>query len=147
MTAPMKPKSSLQMREALCVFVGFAYLTNVLDLNDGVIPDHIKSIYNKATKIMLMYEKCHDDMIEDVNEIVRNYPETEIDLMLASVSMFSEYIEQMRGRKRTFNPMDYKHIREIQDEIEDELFSLGQQKKVFETIEYCHSTVKKILEL
>ena len=147
MTAPMKPKSSLQMREALCVFVGFAYLTNVLDLNDGVIPDHIKSIYNKATKIMLMYEQSHDDMIDDVNEIVRNYPETEIDLMLASVSMFSEYIEQMRGRKRTFNPMDYKHIREIQDEIEDELFSLGQQKKVFETIEYCHSTVKKILEL
>ena len=147
MTATMKPKSSLQMREALCVFVGFAYLTNVLDLNDGVIPDHIKSIYNKATKIMLMYEQSHDDMIDDVNEIVRNYPETEIDLMLASVSMFSEYIEQMRGRKRTFNPMDYKHIREIQDEIEDELFSLGQQKKVFETIEYCHSTVKKILEL
>ena len=147
MTAPMKPKSSLQMREALCVFVGFAYLTNVLDLNDGVIPDHIKSIYNKATKIMLMYEQCHDDMIEDVNEIVRNYPETEIDLMLASVSMFSEYIEQMRGRKRTFNPMDYKHIREIQDEIEEELCEAGQQKKVFDTIDYCHSLVKQILTL
>lgn len=147
MTAPMKPKSSLQMREALCVFVGFAYLTNVLDLSDGVIPDHIKSIYNKATKIMLMYEQCHDDMIEDVNVIVKDYTETEIDLMLTSVCIFAEYIEQMRGRKRTFHPMDYADIVKIQDEIEDELFASGQQKKVFDTMEYCHSTVKKILDL
>ena len=147
MTIQMKPKVSLQMREALCVFVGFAYLTNVLDLNGGVLHNRIKSIYNKATKIILMYEQCHNDMINDVNEIIKDYPETDIDLMLTSVCIFSEYIEQMRGHKRTFNPMDYKHINEIQNEIEEDLCQIGQQKKVFDTLDYCHNVVKKILEI
>lgn len=142
----MKNKS-LQEREALCIFIGFAYLTNVLYINNGVIPDRLKFIFNRVTKITLMYEEKHDNMIEQSNSIVRDYPETEIDLMLTSVCILSEYVEQMRGRKRTFNPMDYKHIREIQDEIEEELFEAGQQKKVFDTIDYCHSLVKKILDL
>ena len=43
--------------------------------------------------------------------------------------------------------MDYKHIREIQDEIEEELFEAGQQQKVFDTIDYCNSLVKQILTL
>jgi len=142
----MTPKS-LPMREALCIFVGFAYLTNVLDLNDGVIPNRIKFIFNKATKIMHMYQQWHDEMIEDINVIVRDYPETQIDLMLTSVGIFAEYMEQMRGRKRTFHPMDYKHIREIQDEIEDELFQNAEQDKINDTLDYCHLTVKKILNL
>ena len=142
----MKNKS-LQERESLCIFVGFAYLTNVLDMNGGVIPKRIKFMFNKATKIVLMYEEQHDNMIDEVNSIAREYPETEIDLLLTSVCIFSEYIEQMRGKKRTFNPMDYKHIREIQDEIEEELCEAGQQEKVFDTIDYCHSLVKKILDL
>lgn len=143
----MKNVNSIQLREALCVFVGFAYLTNVLDLNGGVIPDRIKFIFNKATKIMLMYEAWHDKMIEDINSIVKDYPETQIDLMLTSVAIFAEYIEQMRGKKRTFTPMDYKHIKAIQDEIEDDLFLRGEQKKVFDTYDYCNNTVKKILDL
>ena len=142
----MKNKS-LQERESLCIFVGFAYLTNVLDMNGGVIPERIKFMFSKATKIVLMYEEQHDKMIDEVNSIAREYPETEIDLLLTSVCIFSEYIEQMRGKKRTFNPMDYKHIREIQDEIEEELCEAGQQEKVFDTIDYCHSLVKKILDL
>ena len=142
----MKNKS-LQERESLCIFVGFAYLTNVLDMNGGVIPKRIKFMFNKATKIVLMYEEQHDKMIDEVNSIAREYPETEIDLLLTSVCIFSEYIEQMRGKKRTFNPMDYKHIREIQDEIEEELFEAGQQQIVFDTIDYCHSLVKQILTL
>ena len=142
----MKNKS-LQEREALCIFVGFAYLTNVLDINGGVIHERIKFMFNKATKIVLMYKEQHEKMIDDVNSIAKEYPETEIDLLLTSVCIFSEYIEQMRGRKRTFNPMDYKHIREIQDEIEEELYGIGQQKKVFDTLDYCHNVVKKILEV
>ena len=136
-----------QMREALCIFTGFAYLTNVLDNNGGDIPHELKVIYNKATKIVLMYEDLHTKMIDTVNAIVRDYPKIELDLMLTSVTFFAEYIEQMRGRKRTFNPMDYKHIKRIQDEIEEELFSSGQNKKVYDTYDYCHSTVKKILDL
>ena len=97
MTMPMKPKISLQRREALCVFVGFAYLTNILDKNGGVIPQRLKFIYNRATKIMLMYEQWHSEMIKEVNDIVFDYPDTDIDLMLTSVSFFAEYIEQMRG--------------------------------------------------
>jgi len=135
----------VQFNEALVIFSGFAYLTNVIDKNGGEIPHRLKFIYNRATKIMLMYKDLHDEMIVDINSIVKDYPETEIDLMLCSVSFFSEYYEQMRGKKRTFNPMDYKHIKEIQDEIEDDLASLGQMNKVFDTIDYCHSTVKKIL--
>lgn len=138
----MKPT---QRQEALVIFTGFAYLTNILDKNGGVIPTRLKFIYNRATKIMMMYEKLHDEMIIEINEITKSYPETEIDLMLCSVSFFSEYYEQMRGKKRTFNPMDYKHIREIQDEIEEDLASLSQMDKVYDTLDYCHSTVKKIL--
>lgn len=143
----MLKNKSLQERESLCIFVGFAYLTNVLDMSGGVIPERIKFMFNKATKIVLMYEEQHDKMIDEVNSIAREYPETEIDLLLTSVCIFSEYIEQMRGKKRTFNPMDYKHIREIQDEIEEELFEAGQQQKVFDTIDYCNSLVKQILTL
>jgi len=138
---------TVQFNEALVIFSGFAYLTNVIDKNGGDIPPRLKFIYNRVTKIVLMYKDLHDNMINEINAITREYPETEIDLMLCSVSFFSEYYEQMRGKKRTFNPMDYKHIREIQDEIEEELATLGQMNKVFDTIDYCHSTVKKILEI
>lgn len=147
MTMPMKPKISLQRREALCVFVGFAYLTNILDKNGGVIPQRLKFIYNRATKIMLMYEQWHSEMIKEVNDIVFDYPDTDIDLMLTSVSFFAEYIEQMRGRKRTFNPIDYRHISEIQNEMEDDLVALGESKKVFDTYDFCHHAVEKILDI
>ena len=143
----MDHKVSMQRKEALCIFTGFAYLTNVLDKNGGIIPQRLKFIYNRATKIMLMYKDLHDAMVEEVNEIVKSYPVIEIDLMLASVTFFAEYIEQMRGKKRTFNPIDYKHIQEIQNKIEDELNELGQQQKVVDTYDYCNSTVKKILDL
>lgn len=145
MTMPTQNKQSLQMREALCIFTAFAYLTNVIENNNGVIPERLKFIYNRSTKIMLMYKQWHEIMIEQINEIVKYYPTTEIDLMLTSVAIFAEYYEQMRGRKRTFNPIDYKHIDEIRNEIESELIELGQQNKVFDTYDYCYSTVKKIL--
>ena len=137
---------TIQRKEALCIFTGFAYLTNILDANGGEIPHRLKIIFYNATKITLMYEHLHDEMIEEVNKIVRNYPNTEIDLMLASVTFFSEYIEQMRGRRRTFNPMEYKHIKAIQDEIEDDLYTHGEKQKVFDTYDYCHDTVKNILK-
>lgn len=132
-------------KEALCVFAGFAYLTNVIDENNGEIPHRLKVLYSQATKITLMYEHTLDESVSTINEIVKEYPKKSIDLLLTSVTVFSEYMEQMRGKKRTFTPMKYEHIKEIQDEIEEELHNNGDKEKVYDTYDFCHWLVKKIL--
>ena len=123
---PMKPKISLQRREALCVFVGFAYLTNILDKNGGVIPQRLKFIYNRATKIMLMYEQWHSEMIKEVNDIVFDYPDKDIvrrgrtnPRMAALIDFTSQLGEVMQGG------MNFK-------ELSEELNKVGFYIKEYE---------------
>lgn len=126
-------------KEAKCMFLSFIYFANLLEHNVE-IDERLKKLYRTLAQITRMYKHRLEDIVEDINEQIKDYPTTQIDILLASVSIIAEYYEQTSGRKRLFTPMTHKDIYALQLELLDNDETINDN-----TLTYCRHVVEKLL--
>lgn len=107
---------------------------------DLTLSDEMRQLFFKLAYTTRMYKHKLDDILIEANEILKDYPSKNIDLLLASVTIIAEYYDQTKGKKRLFSPMSYKQILDLQCSIMDDDFERDKN-----TIEYCAFVVNKLL--
>lgn len=126
-------------KEAKVIFLAFIYFANLHEHNNEIDKDLLK-LYRRLGKLTLMYKYDLDNIVADINEVIKDYPPTDIDILLASVTIIAEYYDQTKGGKRLFTPMSHSDILDLQDEL------LGQDyDKDTRTLDFCHFAVKALL--
>lgn len=126
--------------EAKVMFLSFIYFALVMEQNEK-IPDNLRRLFYRLSRITKMYDYKLDDVLIEVNEKIRDYKTVEIDYLLASVSIVAFYYEAMQGRKRLFTPLSHKEILELQDE----LLELNDTN-ANDTFDFCEYVVKEMLK-
>lgn len=128
-------------KEAKVLFLAFIYFSNLMEENqDLTLSDEMRQLFFKLAYTTRMYKHKLDDILIEANEILKDYPSKNIDLLLASVTIIAEYYDQTKGKKRLFSPMSYKQILDLQCSIMDDDFERDKN-----TIEYCAFLVNKLL--
>lgn len=128
-------------KEAKVLFLAFIYFSNLMEENqDLTLSDEMRQLFFKLAYTTRMYKHKLDDILIEANEILKDYPSKNIDLLLASVTIIAEYYDQTKGKKRLFSPMSYKQILDLQCSIMDDDFERDKN-----TIEYCAFVVNKLL--
>ena len=120
----------------------FIYFAEVLAQNDMAdnIPEDLKTMFRKLSFMTQKYQKHLDDVILELNAIIKPI-DKDVDFMLMSVSLITEYYRQMRGKKRHFTPLSYDDIVTIEDEC-IEMSKLN----VNDTFDVAEIIVEKLLE-
>ena len=127
--------------QAKVIVASFIYFATVMEKNEIVddIPKGLKKLFRKVAWISEKYSKHLELVTNEINEILKDV-DKEIDFMLISVSLISEYYEQMKGKKRLFTPMSYAEIVDIQDECIE-----LNNKNANSTFDVCEILVRGLL--
>lgn len=142
----MKPsrraKQKSIVREVRVLFFCFGLFTEVAHLNEGDMPKEYFAIYSELRSIVDRYYWRMKHIVDEVNAVMmRHTRERDIDLMLASISAVAFYYEHLKGA-RTFSPMSYKTINEVQCSMLD-----MDYEKEKDTIDFTEAVVKDLLAL
>ena len=103
------------------------------------ISPKMRKLFRKLSWLSEKY-KHHSKALEDEINIILQPLNQEVNLMLLSVSLISEYYEQMKGKKRYFTPMSWSEIVDVQDEC----IALNKTN-VDNTFDICEILVKELL--
>ena len=126
-------------KQAKVLFASFIYFALIMEQNED-IPDSLKRLYRKLAKITSMYKDNMEDLLLEINDIIQD-KHYEIDYLLASVTIIAEYYEQLKGKKKHFQPMKHKEILELQEECLE-----MEDKHADDTFEYCEFLVSELLK-
>ena len=126
-------------KEAKVMFLSFIYFALVMEQNEK-IPDKLKRLFYRLSKITRLYEYKLNEVLEQVNAAIKDYPKVDIDYLLASVSIVAFYYEQMKGKKRLFTPLEHSEIIDLMDELLE-----IDDSKANDTFDFCEFVVKKLL--
>ena len=105
--------------QAKVIFASFIYFSLVMEKNDYKVSNELRRLYRKLSNLTRMYENMLDTVVSDMNRILKDI-DKDVDYMLLSVTILAEYYEQLKGKRKEFNPMSHKQILMLQDECLEE---------------------------
>ncbi len=129
-------------KQAKVIMASFIYFAIVLEKNETAdkIPESLKTLFRKIAWISEKYKSQTKLVTDDLNEILKD-TDVDVDFMLLSVSLISEYYTQMRGKKRLFTPMKWNEILDMQEEC----MQLSD-KNTLDTFDVAETIVKGLLK-
>ena len=101
--------------QAKVIFTSFIYFSIVIEKNNWEISKELIRLYSKLKFLTKMYYKHLDTVVKEASAVIEKL-DKDVDFLLLSVTILAEYYEQLRGKKKHFNPMSHKEILLLQDE-------------------------------